>query len=284
MASLVPISHMKALARPSLDLSGPKLRPAVEALIHASEQVGGVERFAAAVRLKSEVFQERLGNGNAEMLDRTVFEEIVPLMATVRRRIGKHLDQQGWPTVRAAIVDLLRDAHVPATGDARIAAFCKSFPEGKGNRFVRDLAAELLHNVYPEHYPLMTRWVWDTKANTGVLREIWHGDNVDHMVIDVPDSHEMFLVLREELSQFLSDNGIFRDMIWYVDLLKAQIYGDYINAQGSAYLKTDFSEAPNPLEQPRRILGLDRIGGKLSDDAKTIDGTAHAVDAAKRLN
>ncbi len=67
-------------------------------------------------------------------------------------------------------------------------------------------------------------------------------------------------MLREELSQFLSDNGIFRDMLWYVDLLQAQIYGDYINAQGGAYLKTDFSaecrsaraHAPHSRARPHR--------------------------------
>ena len=58
------------------------------------------------------------------------------------------------------------------------------------HRFVRDFATEILHNVYPEHYPMMNRWVWDAKANTGVLREIWHGENVDHILIDIPDSHE----------------------------------------------------------------------------------------------
>ncbi len=124
-------------------------------------------------------------------------------------------------------------------------------------RFVRDLAAELLHNCYPEHYPLMQRWVWDNRANTGVLREIWHGDNVDHMLIDVPDGYETFLILREELSQFLSDNGVFRDMLWYVDLLTAQVYADYINEQGGAFLRTDFASEGDPLEHTRRILGLD---------------------------
>ena len=130
----------------------------------------------------------------------------------------------------------------------------------------------------------MTRWVWDAKVNTGVLREIWHGDNVDHMVIDVPDDQETFLTLREELCQFLSDNGIFRDVLWYVDLLSAQIYGDYINAQGGAYLKTDFSGAVNLLEQPRRILGLDRVGIILDGGRTAIDGTAQAVDAIRRVN
>ncbi|MCL4766347.1 MAG: hypothetical protein KJZ80_08955 [Hyphomicrobiaceae bacterium] len=103
----------------------------------------------------------------------------------------------------------------------------------------------------------MQRWVWDSRSNSGVLREIWHGDNVDHMLIDVPDGYETFLVLREELSQFLADNGVFRDMLWYIDLLTAQAYADYINEQGGAYLRTDFASEGDPLEHTRRILGLD---------------------------
>jgi hypothetical protein len=274
------------IARPVLHLSGAKLRLALEALIRAAEPIGGIERFAAAVKLKSDVMQDRLANGKAATIERESFEDIVILMATVRRRIVGLVDATGWPHVRDAISVLLVGAHIPGTGDARIAAFVKAFPDDKANRFVRDLASELLHGVYPEHYPLMHRWVWDARANTGVLREIWHdpasGDDVDHIVIDIPDGHETFLVLREELSQFLSDNGMFRDMLWYVDLLQAQIYGDYINAQGGAYLKTDFSAETDPLEHTRRILGLDRIAKRRGRGA--IDGNALALDAIKQLN
>lgn len=270
MALGVTTTLRESEARPSLELSGEKLRVAVEALVHACEEVGGVERFAAAVRLKSEVFRERLASGAAEHLELTAFDELIPLMATVRTRIGKLIEQQGWANVRNAIAELLADAQIPGTGDVRVSRFCRRFPVGKETRFVRDFASELLHNVYPELYPLMSRWVWDAKVNTGVLREIWHADNVDHILIDIPDNHSTFLCLREELSQFLSSNGIFRDMLWYVDLLCAQVYGDYINAQGGAYLRSDFSSAPNPLEQTRRILGLDRIGRSL-DHGKIID-------------
>jgi hypothetical protein len=101
------------------------------------------------------------------------------------------------------------------------------------------------------------------------VREIWHDtktgtDDVDHVLIDVPDTHDAFLVLREELTQFLSANGIFRDMLWYVDLLQAHIYAIYISAQGSVYLKADFAAEGDPLEHTRRILGMDRIGGRVS--------------------
>lgn len=292
---------MDALApapnRPTLDLSGPRLRMALEVLIKASEPIGGVERFAEALKLKSQAFQQRLAEGRAASLDRADFDAIAPLMATVRRRIVPLIDHVGWREVRSALAELLRDAHVPGTADARIAAFegalsspspLKRSAEGRGRgegqeqplRFLRDLAAEVLHNVYPEHHPLMTRWVWDSKSNTGVLREVWHGDDLDRRVIDVPDRHETFLVLREELSQFLSDNGIFRDMIWYVDLLKAQVYAGYISEQGGAYLKADFVHEGDPLEHTRRILGLDRVGKR----GRTLKGEAHDVATIKRLS
>lgn len=294
--------------RPVLHLSGSKLRMALERLVAASEMLGGIERFAEAVRLKSTVFHDRLADGKAAHLTRAQLDEIVPLMATVRRRIAPLMDARAWNTTHAAIVELLHGAHDTTTVDARIARFDTALrpilssplagevarnaggetsaaqterearppPPLRGtspargeekqvsHRFLRDLAAELLHNTLPEHYPLMQRWIWDTKSNSGVLREIWHdptaGDDTDHIVIDVADGYETHLMLREELSQFLADNGVFRDMLWHVDLICAQIYGDYINAQGGAWLKTDFGSESDPLEHTRRILGLDRVG------------------------
>jgi hypothetical protein len=284
-------------SRPVLNLSGPKLRGAFERLINASEQLGGVERFAEAVQLKAKVFQDRLGEGRVAALSRAQFDEIVPLMATVRRRIAPLIDGRHWETTHAAIVALLDKAHDTTLADERIARFesvlrsAFSSPlageeKRSSSRFLRDLAAEILHNTLPEHYPLMQRWVWDTKANTGVIREIWHdpvaGDDVDHIVIDLADGYEAHLMLREELSQFLADNGVFRDMLWHVDLVSAQIYGDYINAQGGAYLKTDFSAQADPLEHTRRILGLDRVGGKRFG-VRAIDGEATATAPTKLL-
>jgi hypothetical protein len=275
--------------RPVLHLSGAKLRAALERVIAASEPIGGVERFIAAVKLRGEVIRDRLQAEAWEALQHSDFEEIVPLMPTVRRRIGPLLTAAAWPATRSAIGALFYDAHVCATTDQRIAAFehalspsyMRMAPENRAStRFLRDLAAELLHGVYPEHYPLMTRWVWDAKSNSGALREIWHdphaGDATDGIVIDVPDTHETFLVLREELAQFLSEQGMFRDMLWTVDLVLGQVYGDYINAQGGAWLKTDFGSQSDPLEHTRRILGLDRIAGKAGRVRNAVDATVSA--------
>ena len=288
--------------RPVLHLSGTKLSIALERLINASEPLGGIERFAEAVRLKSTVFQDRLADGKAATLSRASFDEILPLMSTVRRRIQPLLQETPWPEISAAIEALLFRAHDTTVANSRISTFESDLrlkikgaepqlPVGEhesdrqahrtSERFLRDLAAELLHNTLPEHYPLMHRWIWDTKANSGVVRQIWHdpnggGDDVDHIVIDLSDTYETHLVLREELSQFLSDNGVFRDMLWHVDLLCAQIYGDYISAQGGAYLKADFVSEGDPLEHTRRILGLDRVAGKRLRAKHFIDGEAEA--------
>ena len=285
MASLVTLNGAgQPAVRPVLHLDGPRLRAALEQLIAAAEPQGGVERYAEAMKLKAAAYQQMLGDGRAASLDLADFEELAATMPTVRRRIGRVVDEMGWTAVRAAIARLFEVGHDTTIVDERMAAFCSAFPATKEFRFARDLGAEVLHNVLPEHYPLMQRWVWDMKANTGVIREIWHGDNVDAQVIDVADDYETFLVLREELSQFLSDNGVFRDMLWYVDLLSAHIYGGYINAQGGAYLKTDFSAVPDPLEHTRRILGLDAV--KRRPDltrSRTIDGGKATPLDLKRL-
>ncbi|MGI9421590.1 MAG: hypothetical protein ACR2PA_00170 [Hyphomicrobiaceae bacterium] len=286
MSNVVPFgrAHGQA-ARPILHLSGPKLRAAMDALIMASDGMGGVEQYAKAVKLKADVFKQLLGDRRSARLSLAEFEQLVAFMSTVRRRVAKTLEASSWHDLRLLIDALLDGAEESGSADQRIEAFVEAFPRDRQHRFVRDFATEVLHNVFPEQYPMMNRWVWDAKSNTGVLREIWHGEDVDHCLIDVPDSYETFLVLREELSQFLSDNGIFRDMIWYVDLLCAQIYGDYINAQGGSFLRTEFASEADPLEQSRRILGLDGIDPHSGRSRlKTIAGKAHSIKAPKQLN
>ncbi len=246
---------------PVLHLSGAKLREGVERLIGACEPMGGVEQLAAVLAGKQALFAETLGGGAHTSLNLDKFTQLCAFMPTCRRRLSGPLRKHGFAHFHGAISDLVDSAAQGSDADAHMARFSARFPADKTYRWVRDMAAEILHFTWPEPYPLMARWVWDTRANTGVLREIWHdphsGDNVDHILIDVPDSHAVFLALRAELSQFLSDNGVFRDMLSYVDLLQAQIYADYINAQAGSYLRTDFSSETDPLEHVRRILGLD---------------------------
>ncbi len=184
----------------------------------------------------------------------------------------------------AAIKELLSGYQDTSFTDDRLAAFCARFPEDKKHRWVRDLAAEILHGVDPERYPLMGRWIWDRKANTGVIREIWFDDDIDNITLDVPDGYGTHIMLREELSQFLTNNGVFRDVIWYVDLLCAKIYADYIGAQGGVYLRADFTAPDDPMEHSRRLLGLDGVRtGSRRTRLKAINGEAFMIDQSNLL-
>lgn len=271
---IIPLDAEKV----SLELSGEILRDAFAALTAGAEPLGGIERYVNALSLKSRLFKDALADGKAANLSLETFMGLCVFMSSVRRRISPYLDNRGFEQLKAPVAALLRD--LPDTGrtDERVAAFCASFSDDKQHRFVRDLAAELLHFTDPERYPLMCRWVWDAGTNTGSLREMWFADDIDHLIIPAPDSYETFLVLRQELSEFLSGSGVFRDMVFYVDLLCAQIYSHYICAQGGSYLRTDFSAPQDPMQYTRRLLGLDGVEPRTGKTRlKSIDGTAFVL-------
>ncbi len=270
-----------ALERPHLDLSGPRLARALEVLVSAAEEQGGIERYVEALRVKTALYQAALASGDG--VDPATFKSLFAYLATVRRRVGPWLLPPRIGELRARIAALLDGREDTATTDGRIAAFCAAFPEDREHRWVRDLAAELLHNVDPERYPLMCRWVWDVRANTGALREMWHAENLDRLLIDVPDRYGTFVMLREELAQYLAKNGFFRDVVHYVDLLTAQVYAGYISEQGDSYLRADFANPEDPLLHVRRLLGLDGIGSGGRTRLKAVDGTASVVDDVKQL-
>jgi hypothetical protein len=267
--------------RPVLDLSGDLLRGALQTMVAGSEEHGGIERYIDAVKLKSKMFQQALVENGVESLDLETFKGLCTFMSTVRRRISIWLNEEKFGEMRGLIVELFDESHHI---DDRIGRFCDAFPQDKKHRWVRDLAAELLHNADPERVPMMNRWIWDAKANTGVIREIWHADDIDRLTIRVADNYGTYIMLREELSQFLSDNGIFRDVLYYVDVLCAQVYAQYICEQGGSYLRADFSAPEDPMQHTRRLLGLDGVQpGNGRTRLKSIDGEAFLIDD-KTLN
>lgn len=264
-----------------LELSGPQLARSLARLAAGCEPQGGVERYVEALKLKGALFRDALGERgeHAAALEPEVFKGLCPFMATVRRRIAPWLERPAFDALRADIVQLVRALGDTACTDERLAAFGAGFSGSERERWVRDLGAELLHNLAPERFPLMNRWVWDAATNTGVLREIWFREESDAGSIEVPDTYATFLTLREELSQFLTENGFFRDVIHYVDLLCAQVYAEYICEQGGSYLRTDFSAEEDPMQYTRRLLGLDGVkAGTGRTRLKTLDGQAFILE------
>ena len=100
----VPVSP----ARPQLDLSGPRLRRALESLADGADATGGVERYADALKLKSAVFREALGEPAlaAGAVDAATMRQLCAFMPTVRRRVTPWLEEPAFGTLRAAIVEL----------------------------------------------------------------------------------------------------------------------------------------------------------------------------------
>ncbi len=255
---------------PRLELSGPKLSLALETLVARADEQGGVEAYVEALKVKSALFRASL----EQELTLKDFRAMCAHMATVRRRIGAHAQPEAFATVKKHVAELLSGGESP---DARLGRFCAQFPDDRDHRWVRDLAAELLHYADPERYPLMTRWVWDARTNTGVLREIWHGEDVDHRTIDVPDDYSTFVGLRQELAQYLAANGVYRDVLFYIDVLLAQVYAGYIGERGSSYLRADFATPEDPMLHVRRILGLDGANARGTSRLKAPDGNAQMV-------
>ena len=264
-----------------LELSGERLEASLARLTAGCEPHGGIERYVQAVKLKSAMFRDALGTSgdHAGTLEPEAFKGLCTFMATVRRRIAPWLERPDFDALREAIVRLTRVIGDAGATDLEVAAFGAGFIRGEPQRWVRDLAVEILHNLAPERFPLMNRWVWDAETNTGVLREIWFDAQQDSAPIAVASGYQTFLTLREELSGFLTRNGFFRDVIYYVDLLCAQVYAEYICEQGGSYLRTDFNAEEDPLQYTRRLLGLDGVRpGTRRTRLKTIDGKAFVLE------
>ena len=271
-------------ARPTLDLSGELLDHALSGVAAGAEVLGGIERYVQALQLKAALFRDLLGDERHRTIDIEGVMTLSTFMSSVRRRIAPYLDTAGLAIIRQGLGILFDGIRDTSTTDQRIRDFCRLFPMDRKHNFVRDFASETLHNFDPERYPLMCRWVWDARTNTGSLREIWYGDDVDHMTINVPDTFEAFLVLREEICSFLSARGIYRDLLFHSDLLIAQVYSNYICAQGGSYLRTDFSAPQDPMQYTRRLLGLDGVSGEGGrTKLKSIDGKAFVIADMKLL-
>lgn len=240
-----------------LHLSGPALDQALAGLQSGAAKYGGIERLLDALAAKAEYFRSQLSGGAIDHLSDHALYDLAAFMPSVRRRVAAAVAENGIGHLREAFRELLDDAPDPQRADERMAAFVQAFPIDRKHRWVRDLAAETLHNIMPGIYPLMTRWIWDAGANTGVLREIWHTEDGVLGRLVVPDDFQTHVSLRDELVGYSIDRGLGSDPEFMADLLCAQVYAGYIGSQGASYLKADFSGPRDEFQYTLRMLGLD---------------------------
>ncbi len=239
---------------PELHLDGRVLRDSFENMVKAAEKLGGIEIIVDGLNGKSILFQSTFSNRDSISFE-SDFYSACAFMPTVRRRLKFALEKHGFNSVWEAIRRLLDDVTIQNV-DFRVEQFFLILAASRKDRWVRDLAAEILHFSNPDKFPLMTRWVWDFSSNTGVLREIWFTDN-DHERIKIPNGIQTHLELRRELLGFLKDCGVFANQNLTIDLLLAWIYSGYIGSQGSSFLRTEYNSSGLPFGYALRMLGLD---------------------------
>jgi len=159
-----------AAARPERSAAAARAR----SLVAGADTHGGIERYMDALKLKSAVFREALATDRpgALRLDVESFRPLCSFMPT-DAAADRALARGAVVHVAARRArELLERPTTPPAPTARIARFCAAFPQDDRHRWTRDLAVELLHNLDPERYPLMTRWVWDAEANTRAARDL----------------------------------------------------------------------------------------------------------------
>ncbi len=260
---------------PVLHLDGAILHTAFDSMIECSEKLGGIEMMVEGVRGKSLLFQ-RTFSGDGSMMTDTEFFDACAFMPTVRRRVQPVLKAKGFEYLRDAITALL-DNFTLENADSRILKLKEELAFDTKDRWIQDLAAEILHYRSPDIFPLMVRWVWDCQSNTGVLREIWFSE-MQNIKLDIPDGVRTHLELRRELHDFLENAGIYANHHFIIDLLFAWIYSQYIGTQGGSFLKTEFSQSGTPFDYALRMLGLDAaLTGNGLTHMVLADGTRHRL-------
>lgn len=237
----------------------------LSSLDRLTETEGGIEPLLQALGAKQRRFAEVLA---AEAMAGFGLEEVEGLLEqvfTARRRLYPLLEALGGARVAAAVNGLLFGEE--QVGD-RIRRFAEAMPVAAGEdrearrlaakqrRAATDFAAELLHFRDPVKYPLMTRWVWDRSTMSGALREFLRGaDHLREIPFDM--SPELYEGARKWLAERIAERGIYRDVPFWIDLVLAQAYVGYLRAVAEGNLGGDFGRGVSPLEQLRKLLGVD---------------------------
>jgi hypothetical protein len=104
----------------------------------------------------------------------------------------------------------------------------------------------------------MTRWVWDRATMSGALRElVAGGDAMRELALEnTPATYE---AARLWVQERIAEQGIYRDVHFWADLVLASAYGHYFRAMTGGTLGVDFERATHPSEQITGLLGIDRI-------------------------
>lgn len=239
----------------------------LNSLKETAELDAGFETYLESLRAKHKLFNDALKREAIDSLDLERVEVLLEAVFSARRRLYPALAALGEAAVTAAVKALL---YGEGRVDQRIAAFVALVPDApegdreaakmatKTRRAAYDFAAEMLHFNAPDQYPLMTRWVWDQATVSGALREFIRGN--DSMTeIPLGTRPEMFEGARQWFAAQVAEQGIYRDVAFWIDLVQAQAYADYFRSMAEGMLSADFGRGGGPEEYIKKFLGIDAL-------------------------
>ncbi|MEW6313712.1 MAG: hypothetical protein AB1513_06655 [Pseudomonadota bacterium] len=225
----------------------------------------GVEDCLAILNAKQSLYAAALKDPQSLRLEE--IELLLEQVFTARRKLFPVLAAFGEAQTGQALAQLLRGNEAVTQ---RMHGFVTAMPIAPGEnrndikaankvrRAAWDFAAELLHFHDPVRYPLMARWVWDKATMSGALREFIRGN--DHMSeIPFDNRVEIFEAARRWLGKRIADQGIYRDIHFWIDLVLAQAYLGYFRAVAEGNLGVDFGRGISQADQLKKLLGIDAL-------------------------
>lgn len=236
-------------------------------VVAEAETETGLEAYIASLNTKHQLFKGALNSAAIDTLDLEGIAVLLEAVFSARRRVFSSLKELGEKTAREAIRDLCYGT-LPL--QERMATFVNSLPavktedkaslkqHAKLSRAMFDFGAELLHFNSPTQYPLMTRWVWDQATVSGALREFIRG-NDSLTEIPLGSSPEMFEGARAWMAEQIAEQGIFRDVEFWIDLVLAQAYATYFRSMAEGMLSADFGRSALPGDYIKKFLGIDEL-------------------------
>lgn len=226
---------------------------------------GGIEAYLASLGAKHHAYAALLERPRIERLTLDDLESLLNRVFTARRRVFPALESMGAAFAAALAGELL---YGTAPLVQRIQGFVDAMPgaEGMGRdsinaaakvrRAAWDFASEMVHFSDPVRYPLMSRWVWDQSTQSGALREFIRG--ADAMgEIPLSNTPELFEGGRKWLAEQIAEQGIYRDIPFWIDLVLAEAYTTYFRSVTEGSLGADFGRGGPAYEQLRKLLGID---------------------------
>ena len=262
----VPVRGVAAAELP-LALDAQLFKHHFDALMYNAGQEGHVEAWLAALGAKQQACAGLRTRAGGVTLDG--IETVLGQVFTARRRLYPALVAVGETRVSGLVRNLFGDDAPVAD---RIRAFVDAMPgaidtdreslraAAKLRRAAWDFAAELVHFAEPEVYPLMSRWVWDESTQSGALREFIRGNDA---MREIPFTNDpgQFEGARCWLGERIAEEGVYRDLPLWIDLVLAQAYASYMRSMAEGSLGADFGRGVSPHEQIRKLLGIDIVPG-----------------------